>query len=401
MIPRGVLDIRWPVLRFAAQSCFEADDRQIEHVSRDVERLWDPTGKTLACLSVRSGWDLVLQELAWPPGSEILMSAITIRDMVEIVRRHELVPVPLDVDPETLTVDADELRSRITPRTKAILIAHLFGSRSSLNNIAAIARQQELLMIEDAAQAYAALGDRGDPHADISFFSFGPIKAQTALGGGLIQCRDPEFCERLRRRHSAYPRQTVTEYRRRIRRLSYLHAVSSHSLFTLLAGACRFAGLDSDQRLGQTVRGFDSGDLLPKIRRQPSFPLLQLLRLRLAKPDRRWLMRKSQLAKIVCNELAPEFQLGAAASFPTHWVLPVRVRDPDGVCRGLIAAGFDVTRHASSMTVIPTPSERPDAVSPRAKQWISQLIYLPLHPSLTDELTRQLVGLLNRLAAES
>jgi perosamine synthetase len=400
MIPRGLLDIRWSELRFAAQNCFEADEPQIAHVAADLEQLWEPTRSALACLSVRTGWDLVLQAMAWPPGSEILMSAVTIRDMAEIVRRHQLVPVPLDVDPETLAIDPDELRIRITPRTKAVLVAHLFGSRSSLADLAAMAHEYGLQLIEDAAQAYVALGDRGDPHADVSFFSFGPIKAQTALGGGLVQCRDPELCGRLRRLDETSPRQTVKEYRRRVRRFSCLHLFCNRSVFTLLTGGCRLLGVDYDQRLTQAVRGFGGGDLLQKIRRRPSFPLLQLLRHRLAQPDRRWLLRKSQLAQLIREELDPQLRIGGAANYPTHWVLPIRVRDPDAVCRGLIAAGFDATRHASNMTVI-LPTERSHAVTPQANHWTTRLIYLPLHPGLTDELARQLARLVNRLAEES
>jgi dTDP-4-amino-4,6-dideoxygalactose transaminase len=159
-------------------------------------------------------------------------------------------------------------------------------------------------------------------------------------------------------------------------------------------------GVDYDQRLSQAVRGFGGGDLLQKIRRRPSFPLLQLLRLRLAKPNRQWLLRKSQIAKLIREELDPQLRIGNAASFPTHWVLPIRVRDSEAVCRGLIAGGFDATRHSSNMTVIPTPVERLEVVTPRASQWASPLIYLPLHPSLTDELAGKMARVVNRLCKE-
>ena len=54
------------------------------------------------CLSVRSGWDLLLHVLAWPAGSEVIVSAITHPDMIRILRAHGLVPVPVDVDLDTL-----------------------------------------------------------------------------------------------------------------------------------------------------------------------------------------------------------------------------------------------------------------------------------------------------------
>ena len=54
------------------------------------------------CLSVRSAWDLLLHVLAWPAGSEVIVSAITHPDMITILRAHGLVPVPVDVDLDTL-----------------------------------------------------------------------------------------------------------------------------------------------------------------------------------------------------------------------------------------------------------------------------------------------------------
>ena len=113
---------------------------------------------------------------SWPPDSEVLMSAVTIREMAEVVRRNHFVPVPLDVDPRSLTIRPEQVRERTTTRTKALLIAHLFGSRTPLREVASVARNLGLFVIEDYAQAYAASGDRGDPDADVSLFSFGTIK---------------------------------------------------------------------------------------------------------------------------------------------------------------------------------------------------------------------------------
>ena len=69
---------------------------------QQVEQIWSPAGEALACLSVRSGWDLLLAAAGFPAGSEVLMSAVTIPDMAEIVRHHDLVPVPVDVEPATM-----------------------------------------------------------------------------------------------------------------------------------------------------------------------------------------------------------------------------------------------------------------------------------------------------------
>lgn len=400
MIPRGVLDLSSLDLRFAIRQCAETaslPESAALATAAEVERIWDPSGGTLACLSLRSGWDLVLQALNWPPDSEILMSAVTIRDMAEIVRRHQLVPVPVDVDPQTLAIDPTRLGPLFSSRTRGVVATHLFGSRTPLGPLAAVAREHGVLVFEDAAQAYAGLADRGDAGADVSGFSFGPIKAQTALGGGLIEVRDPELLGRMRQIQATWPRQTGAEYRRRVRRFAWLHRLSHPGCFTAMAWSCRLAGLDYDRHLSQALRGFGSGDLLPKIRRQPSLPLLRLMQRRLGKPDRRWIERKNQLAAIIRDALPVRCRLGESAPFPSRWVLPILVEDPDGACRRLRAAGFDATRHASNMTVIAPHPARPDVVASLASRWVPQLVYLPLHPALTDTQALQMA----RLAGKS
>lgn len=62
----------------------------------------------------RTGFDLLLQSLRLPKGSEVLCSAITIPDMLYVIRSHGLVPVPVDLDPKTLAVDMEQLRLAVS-----------------------------------------------------------------------------------------------------------------------------------------------------------------------------------------------------------------------------------------------------------------------------------------------
>lgn len=68
--------------------------------------------------------------------------------MVHILLQHGLVPIPIDVDPQTLAVDVDHLVPLIGPNTKAIVIAHLFGSRMPLDQILHVAQRHGLCVIE-------------------------------------------------------------------------------------------------------------------------------------------------------------------------------------------------------------------------------------------------------------
>ena len=188
MIVRKKLDIGWTDIAFGLGACLLPGDAQA--AQKRLEAAWSPAGDAIACLSVRTGFDLLLAALALPAGSEILVSAITIGDMVRIIERHGLVAVPIDLDMASLSIRAELISEHVTARTKAIVVAHLFGSRMAMEPISAAARRHGLLVIEDCAQAFAADGYRGSAQSNVSLFSFGPIKTATALGGALLRVSD-------------------------------------------------------------------------------------------------------------------------------------------------------------------------------------------------------------------
>src|SRR5208283_2680131 len=127
MYPRKQLDIRWSDIARAALYCiFPGDIRARES---ELEGLFAPAFPVLTTLTVRSGFDLCLQALALPPGSEVLMSALTIPEMANIARHNGLVPIPLDLDRDTLAPGISTIEAAITDNTRAVVIAHLFGTR--------------------------------------------------------------------------------------------------------------------------------------------------------------------------------------------------------------------------------------------------------------------------------
>ena len=189
MIPRKRLDIGWRDLLFGMSQCLSGDRRAKSHAACR-ETTGDPD-EALFFLSLRSGFDACLQAARFPRGSHILVSAITIPDILEIIRSHGLVPVPVDLDPRTLEPDPDSLRSGLTSGTVALLATHLFGARIPMDSLVRFARMHGLVLFEDCAQAYWGDGFTGHPGSDVRMFSFGPIKYNTALGGGLLFVGDP------------------------------------------------------------------------------------------------------------------------------------------------------------------------------------------------------------------
>jgi len=113
----------------------------------------------LSAFTVRTGFDLCLGELGLQAGSEILMSALTIKEMVNIARHHGLVPIPLDIESGTMAPEIAKIEAAITERTRAIVMAHLFGTRMPMGPVIELAKKKGILVIEDCAQAIGARGD--------------------------------------------------------------------------------------------------------------------------------------------------------------------------------------------------------------------------------------------------
>jgi len=380
MIPRQGLDIGWSDLLYALRACLRSTDPRA--IQRRLEAAWSPGDESVACLSVRSGFDAVLSALNWPPGSEVLVSAATIRDMPRLLREHGLVPVPVDVNFQTLAVETDCLIESITPQTKAILVAHLFGSRMPMSAIIDVARRHNLLVVEDCAQAFAADGYRGDFKSDISMFSFGPIKTSTALGGGMLRFRQAELGRRVREHARQWPVQSNRQFLARAAKYCVLKLLSYRAVFTCWTGVLQFLGIDYDALISRSVRGFTGSGFLEKVHRQPSAALLALLARRLATYLQQRVEKRRQLARQAAELLSYATIPGHDNRDHTFWVFPILCDEPEALRRHLIACGFDATLGASSMCAV----EPPDDSRPRARQVereLKRLLYLPVYPGLT------------------
>src|SRR5215208_2603370 len=147
-------------------------------------------------IGVANGTDaivIVLDALGIGPGDEVICPAFTFYATAESIARRGATPVFADIDPATYNLDPEDVGARITPRTRAIMPVHLFGRPAPLEELAAF----DLPLIEDAAQAFGALG--GARIGVATTYSFYPTKNLFALGdGGLVAVNDEELGERLR-----------------------------------------------------------------------------------------------------------------------------------------------------------------------------------------------------------
>lgn len=133
-------------------------------------------------------------------GDEVILPAFTIISCAAAVVRAGAVPVLADCDPITWNMDPDLVRARITPRTKAIMVVHIYGLPTDMDPLLALAREHGLKVIEDAAEMHGQ-AYRQRPcgsFGDISTLSFYPNKHVTTGEGGMLLTDDSQLAERCR-----------------------------------------------------------------------------------------------------------------------------------------------------------------------------------------------------------
>jgi dTDP-4-amino-4,6-dideoxygalactose transaminase len=155
-------------------------------------------------VGVGSGTDalvLALRACGVRAGDEVLLPPFTFVATGTAVSALGAKPVFADVRPETYNIDPTELQRRITPRTRAIIVVHLYGLAADMDPILAFAKARKLPVIEDNAQAIGASykGRRTGSLGDAACFSFYPTKNLGAYGdAGLVTTNSTELAERIR-----------------------------------------------------------------------------------------------------------------------------------------------------------------------------------------------------------
>ena len=156
------------------------------------------------CVGVANGLDalsLTLRAMDVGPGDEVIVPSNTYIATWLAVSECGATPVPVEPDAATYNIDPARISESITPRTKVILPVHLYGQPADLDPILAIARQHDLRVVEDAAQAHGARykGRRIGGHGDAVAWSFYPGKNLGAMGdAGAVTTNSPELADRIR-----------------------------------------------------------------------------------------------------------------------------------------------------------------------------------------------------------
>jgi dTDP-4-amino-4,6-dideoxygalactose transaminase len=157
------------------------------------------------CVAIGNGTDglfLSLKALGIGPGDEVITPAWSWISTSEVITLAGAKPVFADVDPEYFTITQENIKSKITSRTKAVIVVHLYGQVADVNSIKAICDRSNLFLIEDCSQAHLSSqsGFIAGTTGDCGVFSFYPTKNLGAFGdAGCVITKQDSLCERIRR----------------------------------------------------------------------------------------------------------------------------------------------------------------------------------------------------------
>jgi dTDP-4-amino-4,6-dideoxygalactose transaminase len=177
----------------------------VHEFQADLEKYLD-VKHVIPCANGTDALQIAMMGLGLEQGDEVITADFTFAATVEVIALLKLTPVLVDVEPNTFNIDIDALKRAITPKTKAIVPVHLFGQVANMDAVMEIAKQHNLFVIEDNAQAIGATYTFKDGRkqkagtiGNVGTTSFFPSKNLGCYGdGGAIFTNDDELAHTLR-----------------------------------------------------------------------------------------------------------------------------------------------------------------------------------------------------------
>ena len=290
-------------------------------------------------------------------GDEVITTPLTFAASSNCVLYCGGTPVFADVDPKTYNIDPEDIRRKITDKTKAIIAVHLAGQPCDMDEIHKIAKEHDLLVIEDGAHALGSVykGKKVGTLSDMTTFSFHPVKPITTGEGGMIVTDNEEFYQKMM--------------------LFRSHGITrDENLMTRNDGPWFYQQLD----LGYNYRITDI---------QCALGCSQMKKL-----DRFLALRKEIVARYNeafadCENIVTPYQLPETESGWHLYIVQVKNCDRRKVFEALREHGIAVNVHYIPVYLHPYYQEHgyKDVHCRNAEEVYSHIISLPLYPTLTEE----------------
>ncbi len=193
------------------------DDEMIDEVVDTLKSGWITTGPKVeqfeknigtyvgnnnltSLSSATAALHLILQLLNLKQGDEVITPSMTWPSAVNMIELQGGVPVFVDIEPNTLNISLEDLKNKVTKKTRAIIPVHFAGQPIDMDALLNIIKGKNIKIIEDAAHAIGAYYKEKHVGKDSDFtvYSFHPNKNITTGEGGVVVCNDPEMAEKIR-----------------------------------------------------------------------------------------------------------------------------------------------------------------------------------------------------------
>lgn len=304
------------------------------------------------------------------PGDEVITTPLTFAASSNCVLYCGGTPVFADVDPKTYNIDPEDIRRKITDKTKAIIAVHLAGQPCDMDEIHKIAKEHDLIVIEDGAHALGSVykGKKVGTLSDMTTFSFHPVKPITTGEGGMIVTDNEEFYQKMM--------------------LFRSHGITrDENLMTRNDGPWFYQQLD----LGYNYRITDI---------QCALGCSQMKKLDRFLALRKEIVTRYNEAFADCENIVTPYQLPETESGWHLYIVQVKNCDRRKVFETLRERGIAVNVHYIPVYMHPYYQEHgyKDVHCKNAEEVYSHIISLPLYPALTSEQQKFVIGRVREIA---
>lgn len=306
------------------------------------------------------------------PGDEVITTPLTFAASANCVLYCGGTPVFADVDPKTYNIDPEDIRRKITDRTKAIIAVHLAGQPCDMDAIHSIAHEYGLIVIEDGAHALGSVykGKKVGSLSDMTTFSFHPVKPITTGEGGMIVTDNEEFYKKMA--------------------LFRSHGITrDDSMMTRNDGPWFYQQFD----LGYNYRITDI---------QCALGCRQMKKLDRFLARRKEIVARYNEAFADCDNIITPYQLSDTESGWHLYIVQVKNCDRRQVFEAMREKGIGVNVHYIPVYMHPYYQEHgyENVHCANAEEIYSHIISLPLYPGLTSEQQDYVIDTLKSLCGE-
>ena len=306
------------------------------------------------------------------PGDEVITTPLTFAASANCVLYCGGTPVFADVDPKTYNIDPEDIRRKITDRTKAIIAVHLAGQPCDMDAIHSIAHEYGLIVIEDGAHALGSVykGKKVGSLSDMTTFSFHPVKPITTGEGGMIVTDNEEFYKKMA--------------------LFRSHGITrDDSMMTRNDGPWFYQQFD----LGYNYRITDI---------QCALGCSQMKKLDRFLARRKEIVARYNEAFADCDNIITPYQLSDTESGWHLYIVQVKNCDRRQVFEAMREKGIGVNVHYIPVYMHPYYQEHgyENVHCANAEEIYSHIISLPLYPGLTSEQQDYVIDTLKCLCGE-